>query len=298
MPDNPANTTLHITNGDCAGDCLIKSGLPGTVLAWRDILYEGPRNPGWPSDKTLEDRAQFLQQATGGGLSQQTILDDLNRQYHRLRTATEYQQVLLWFDACLFDQSMLAHLLTCLQHLEVPQVELLCIDAFPGITPFDGLGQLTPEQLVSHYPQCQPLTPKQYQFAQVVDRAFALQDQTALLELSALDHPPIPWVPAAVSRWLQEQPSPDTGLGRLQQLALDAINHGHQQPGDIFRAVATADSHPQYWGDTTLWAKINSLADHQPPMITIAGPGPRLPLWHSDLDLKQFKISPRPQPAA
>jgi hypothetical protein len=32
---------LHITNGDSAGGSLIVSCLPGEVLAWADVLYEG-----------------------------------------------------------------------------------------------------------------------------------------------------------------------------------------------------------------------------------------------------------------
>ena len=61
-------------------------------------------------------------------------------------------------------------------------------------------------------------------------------------------------------------------------------------PGDIFREVATKDILPQYWGDTTLWAKINGLADRNPPLIKINGPAERLPQWKSALDLKLFMV--------
>ena len=46
--------TLHITSGDCAGDSLAKSGISGEVFIWHDILYDGPRNPGWPDDDILD----------------------------------------------------------------------------------------------------------------------------------------------------------------------------------------------------------------------------------------------------
>ncbi len=32
---------LHITNGDAAGLKLQRAGVPGIVLAWRDVLHEG-----------------------------------------------------------------------------------------------------------------------------------------------------------------------------------------------------------------------------------------------------------------
>lgn len=38
---------------------------------------------------------------------------------------------------------------------------MICINAFPGVTPFYGLGQLTPAQLVSLSPDRQPVTTEQ-----------------------------------------------------------------------------------------------------------------------------------------
>lgn len=166
----------------------------------------------------------------------------------------------------------------------------MCIDNFPGIEPFNGLGQLTPPQLASLYHQRQPVTDEQFQFAKVVDEAFATQDSSMLAELSHRIDPPLPWIPAAVTRWLQERPDPATGLGRLESLALKAIRSGLVRPTEIFSFVAAADTPPQYWGDTTLWAKINTLANRTPPLVQIEGPRDRLPQWQSDLDLAQFKI--------
>ena len=104
--------TLHITSGDSAGGSLAKAGLPGTVLVWHDIMYDGPRNAGWPDEDTLNARAAFLQEATAGGLDKQCVLETLRNQYQRLAEAATQEHIVLWFDACLFDQSMLAHILT------------------------------------------------------------------------------------------------------------------------------------------------------------------------------------------
>ena len=81
-----------------------------------------------------------------------------------------------------------------------------------------------------------------------------------------------------------------TGLGRLESLALEAVQSGCEKPGDIFSAVAAADTPPQYWGDITLWAKINALADRDPPLVRIDGPLPRLPQWAGVADLNRFRI--------
>ena len=56
---------FHITNGDSAGGSLSKAGLPGEVFVWHDILYDGPRNPGWPDEDALNARAEFLAKDRG-----------------------------------------------------------------------------------------------------------------------------------------------------------------------------------------------------------------------------------------
>lgn len=284
------NKILHITSGDIAGAGLAKAKLAGEVFVWHDILYDGPREPGWPGDDTLHARALFLEELTGGGLHRERILKTMHDQYQRLATAGFYERIVLWFDACLFDQSMLAHVLTCLYYQGLRQAELLCVDDFPGIEPFNGLGQLQPEQLASLYNRRSPVTDEQFEFAASVDKAFATQDTALLNDLAAMIEPPLPWVPAAVTRWLLERPDPATGLGRLESLALAAIRADCETPGKIFASVAAADTPPQFWGDITLWAKINGLADRVPPLVEIKGPMARLPQWESPVPLKEFRI--------
>jgi hypothetical protein len=283
---------LHITNGDAAGHLLSAADLTGEVLVWRDILYDGPRTPGWPDDEALTRRAAFLSEATGGGLEHQEILSGLRRQYRRLTSLAPDDPVVLWFDACLFDQSMLVHILTCLRHTGHRATELVCIDAYPGIVPFNGLGQLAADQLAACYPRRRPVSDAQFRYAETTDRAFASRDMEALSRLSRQTDAPLPWIPAAATRWLQEQPDPHTGLGRLEFLTLEAVRAGHRTPGEIFSAVAAADTPPQYWGDTTLWAVINRLADRTPPLVTIAGPATRLPQWNPGETLRRFTIGP------
>ncbi|WP_022667158.1 DUF1835 domain-containing protein [Desulfospira joergensenii] len=281
---------FHITSGDIAGQSLSKAGLPGEVFVWHDILYDGPRQPGWPDENGLNARALFLEEYTAGGLAKDLILETFHDQYHRLAQAASYDRIVLWFDACLFDQSMLAHILMCLSRKKIRNVELLCVDSFPGIEPFHGLGQLQPEQLASLYDCRRSVSNEQFEFAALVDKAFAARDIALLSELSKMDAPSLPWIPAAVARWIEEQPDAITGLGRLEHLALEAIRSGCRTPDNIFRSVALADTPPQYWGDTTLWAKINDLADRVPPLVKIEGPGDRLPQWESSVPLANFSI--------
>lgn len=286
------NDTLHITSGDCAGGSLAKSGVLGEVFVWHDVLYTGPRKPGWPDDATLKARARFLEDSTAGGLDRKLVLNTLKRQYRKLADAAAYDRIVLWFDACLFDQSMLVHILTCLRHKDIRNAELLCIDALPGIVPFNGLGQLKPSQMASLQGKSRLVTDAQFRFAEIVDEAFATQNPALLSGLARRTNAPLTWVPAAVARWLQERPDAKTGLGRLEHLALQAIRSGCKTPCEIYSAVAKADSTPQFWGDTTLWKKINALADRKPPLVRIEGPAKRLPQWAGKHDPNEFTVMP------
>ena len=283
------NPILHITTGDIAGSSLVKSGISGEVFVWHDVLYDGFRKPGWPDGDTLRSRARFLEEVTAGGLSREYILDTLKAQYLKLESK-DYEGLVLWTDACLFDQSMLTHILACLRALGNQEAELICVDSFPGIEPFHGLGQLGPEQFASVYDRRRTVTDDQFRFAEHVDKAFALQDMTAFAELSERRDAPLPWIPAAVQRWLREQPDPATGLGRLEQLALAAIRSGCRSPAEILAHVSAKDTPPQFWGDITLWAKINALSDRK--LVRIEGPAERLPQWEGIADLELFRAYP------
>ncbi len=291
MRHEPRGRTLHITSGDCAGARLDASSVDGDVFVWHDILYDGPRAPGWPDDEALAARARFLSRATGGGLAEPYVLRTLRDQYRRLAALPGGRPVVLWFDACLFDQAMLAHILACLALRGRDEAELLVVDAFDGVEPYHGLGQLTPAQLASVYPDRAFVTPAQWRFARTVDRAFALQDAGLLADLARTQAAPLPWAPAAAARWLQERPDPRTGLGRLETLALTAVRAGCERLGDICQAVDAAETPPRFWGDTTLWAKINALADRDPPLVRIRGPADRLPQWQGQADPERFRVT-------
>jgi hypothetical protein len=270
---------LHVTSGDIAGKSLETSGVCGDVLVWHDILYDGPRKPGWPDEQTLEARARFIETQTGGDLPFAGILETFRHQYEKLAEAATQSRIILWFDACLFDQSMLAHILTCLKKCHATNTELICVELFPGIDPFHGLGQLSPEQFVPLLETSRTVTEEQFSFAVEADRSFATQDKSRLNNLAQMRDAPLRPIPAAAARWLLEQPDPETGLGRLEALALTAIRNGNHTPREIFKAVAIAETPPQYWGDTTLWAKINGLAERNPPLVRIEGPNGKLPQW-------------------
>lgn len=229
---------------------------------------------------------------TGGGLPRELIFETLSAQYEKLAGAESYDAITLWFDGCLLDQSMLCHILTCMRIKSLETVKLICVGEFPGIEPFDGLGQLSPEQLASIYDRRQNVTKGQFDFAERVERAFALQDLSELIILAGLRRAPLPWGPSAAARWLQEQPDEATGMGQLEKLALQAVRSGLRTPREIFIYSKAHDTHPVFWGDMTLWTKINNLATRIPPLVKLKGPIPFLPRWNDIETLRSFRVYP------
>ena len=139
---------LHITNGDVAANLLKTGGLDGDVLAWRDPMHHGPFAAGLDLEAASDARARYL-----AGPSD--ALDDVARNFRlrneHLRAASRYRDVILWFEHDLSDQLQLLQLLDWFAEatLAATQLSMICIDCFPSIEPFRGLGQLNADQMAS-----------------------------------------------------------------------------------------------------------------------------------------------------
>ena len=87
---------LHIVSGDIAADLLRASGLPGAVVGWRDSAAVGPSPSGLSFADYRALRAAFR------GVPPASFQDvDL------LAALPPGEEVVLWFDACPYDQTIL-----------------------------------------------------------------------------------------------------------------------------------------------------------------------------------------------
>ena len=139
--------SLHITNGDSAAHIMATAGIKGVILPWRDILHDGPVPAGLDLDELAGVRAAFLDQPVITG--RQEILQSFHDRDQTLQGATGFEAVTLWFEHDLVDQLQILQLLHWFSGADLPHTRLsmLCIDAFPGIEPFYGLGQLDAAQM-------------------------------------------------------------------------------------------------------------------------------------------------------
>jgi hypothetical protein len=266
-----------MTNGDSTVARLAQAQLPGQIIAWNDVLHEGPT----PIDLSLEQlrdvRAQFL--ASRGWAPYADVLADFASRDTTLAQFQAYDEVVLWFEHDLYDQLQLIQLLDWFAqrpHGDTT-LSLICIGAFPGVEPFHGLGQLSSDQLRARYPGRQRVTEAELRLGSAAWKAFCAPDPTAIEAVISGDTSVLPFLKAALMRHLEQFPALDTGLSRTERQILELVGTGIQQPIDLFLADQRREEHP-FMGDTTFWWYVQDLGAGPQPLLTRAdGCGLRLP---------------------
>ncbi len=286
---------LHIQVGDSSAQSLRASRVPGEVTVWADLLHEGPTPAGLSAHAWREVRAQYLA-SLAGQTGVDAIRQWLERQDTALAQAAAHEEVVIWVDACLYDQLILCYLLTGLATgaWSAPRVSLIAVGAFPGKERFLGLGELSPEELSSLFPDRQPVTAQQVALADRSWTAICAPDPTAILTVQRGDTAVLPYLGDALLRHLEQFPDVDGGLSRLQREILEAVDAGATDAPALFCAVSAKESRP-FFGDTTLWQEVESLAQAPVPLLERQGPGP-LPHFDepspADMAAWHFRLTP------
>jgi Domain of unknown function (DUF1835) len=256
---------LHITNGDSAAGSLRVSGLPGVVLAWRDILHDGPVPAGLTLDELRPVRARYIAEQRWGAYD--AVLADFTQRDATLKDANAEDQIVLWFEHDLYDQLQLLQLLDWFaEHPLQGKLSLLCIGAHPDFADFSGLGQLTPAQLAALFPQRHAVTEAELALGRAAWTAFRAPDPTAIERLLDSDTSALLYLRAALERHLEEYPDAHSGLARSEQNILRAIADGEERPHYIYRASQVPEE-AVYLGDWPVWARLTMLAEGPTPLV-------------------------------
>jgi hypothetical protein len=267
---------LHITNGDCAANTL-RTFLTDRVLVTCDVLHEGPA-PRVDGAKWYDTRARFLDD--GFGARHDDIRAGLERFDRMISDAPADQEVILWFEHDLYDQLLLIQTLDVLGRagrdsavasgVSRTNTSLICIDRFPGVERFIGLGQLNTEQLASLYPTRQPVTPEQFALASEAWSAFRSDDPRELLAVKVRLNAdaPLPFLADAIHRLFEEYPSTANGLSRSAAAALRALESGPLTGRALFPATQADEPRP-FMGDSCLFDIVDRLGAARVPLVAI-----------------------------
>ncbi len=221
-----SNETLHVTNGDGALYLLKKAGIPGTHLAWRDALNEGPVPAGLTLEKASGLRARYLAERGYGNPIK--LIHDFERRDVQLRRAREFQEVVLWFEHDLYDQLQLLQILTTLEELELEagQVAVVQADHY--------LASMTVDEIPPLFRKRRTATAAIFKSARRSWERFTSSSPAELYAAANEDAIGLPFLRTAIRRLCEEYPWTRDGLSRSQRQALEAVARGPASPDELF----------------------------------------------------------------
>jgi hypothetical protein len=260
--------SLHVTNGDSAAGTLLEMSLVERVLPWRDVLHEGPV-PAVADDELRRIRAAFLaEDAPEDATSIERWLEERDRNL----TAGAAGELVLWFEADLYDQLQLIQVLARLAELRVDpaRITLICIGEHLGIAHFGGLGELDAEQLerVAGVAAA-PVSEGALDLARAAWAAFRADQPGGLGTIARTQDPVLRFLGEAFDRLSREYPSTRDGLSLSERRILAAVDGGASTADAVFAAVGAREARP-YLGDTYCFRMIDRLANARTPLLVVS----------------------------
>jgi hypothetical protein len=146
-------------------------------------------------------------------------------------------------------------------------VSLVCIASFPGYPRFKGLGGLTPDALASLLETRQRVSEAQSSLAAVAWQAFRKATPDALDGLRQSDTSALPYLAAAVARFLQEYPWTTDGLSRTERRLLELADVSSISLSAAFPRMHDGED-AYYITDTSMAALAEHLSRSSPPLLT------------------------------
>lgn len=286
-------STLHIRCGSDIREGLARAGYRGDFLAFTDPVCQGPVVD---DERYLARRRDFIAMHYGG--HRDDIEARLTGQYDALANAhRNYERVVLWFEHDSFDQLILARVLGRLAQAGLPEiVSLICINAYPGVRPFHGLGQLSPAQLASLWAQREAVGRAHLDLANTIWQALCSDNPALLCDVLATHESPIPFLPAALRRHLQELPWLDSGLALTEKLILESLRVNPATAGHVFGDLQRNREPLPFLGDLMFWPYLRRLAGGDLPAVAMSNDDARPPhenhceLTRYGIDLLEGKL--------
>ena len=260
---------LHVANGTATTDLIQAAGIPGRVSIWADPLYEGPVPGGLSDLELLDERARYLAGPVATSYSDE--VKGLQRWRDEVDTVASYDELVLWYEHDLFDQLNLIQLLSWLKSRLPPTstVSLVEIGSFPGRPAFKGLGELTPPDIASLLETRQPVSNERYELAARAWTAFRQSTPEAVDELRQQDNNAMPFLSAALKRFLQEYPWATDGLSRCERRLLTIAASGPVDLRTVFVPMHEGET-AYYITDLSFLGLLRDFSRCTPPLISVA----------------------------
>ncbi len=232
--------------------------MPGTHVAWRDALNEGPVPAGLSLEKTSALRARYLAERGYGNPIK--LIHDFERRDEQIRRAADFDEVVLWFEHDLFDQLQVLQVLTSLEELELEpgRISVVQSDHY--------LANMTVDEIVPLFAKRRTATPAIFKSARRTWERFTSESPTDLYAAAGEDAIGLPYLRSAFRRLCEEYPWKRDGLSRSERQALYAVAQGPGRPEDLFaRAQAREESY--FLGERVFARMLQDLAAGESALV-------------------------------
>ena len=250
---------LNITNGDSAVGSLNDAGIEGKIIAWRDVLHEGPVDSSLPLEELSKQRARFIAGNNWAEFSH--VSGDFVERDRMIQHLDYFEEVVLWFEDDLYDQLQLIQLLDFFSNgtAQSKRLSLIVVDGY--------IPPLTAEELRQLDAERPAVTPEQLALARRAWSDFGSNDPTRIERLLQESTSALPYLARALTRHLEEFPSTVNGLSRSEREALTAIEEGHVTPVAAFMEVARTQE-SIFLGDLVFFSYLERLSGRDNPLVT------------------------------
>ncbi|MDB5014151.1 MAG: hypothetical protein JWQ25_2353 [Daejeonella sp.] len=235
---------LHILNGDATFFKFQKTGLPGDVIVWREVLSEGPVDKIDTYHDFFYNRSKWIKSTYNSEPSEyhRKVIYEFNR----IKNCTQYDEVILWFEFDLFCQINLIFLLDYLnkRNLDNTVISLVCPDSHPNYLDFRGIGQLKPEELAELILDKVTLTQSDLALASKAWLAYAKGEKEEIEELLNFPFGQLEKLRPALQAHLHRFPDEETGLNSIENLLISITNSGITSRSEIYN---------EFWKTTAIY---------------------------------------------
>lgn len=248
---------LIVTNGDAAIARLREGGIKDDILAWRDVLHEGPVPAEERLERLSQIRAAFI--ARNFGIPHDEVALSFAERDSDIRTHSDYERVEIWVEHDLYDQLQLLQILNFFAE-EGRSEGIYLVQASDYLGTLDGHAVGTLET------QAAEVTAPQFALACSAWHAFTSPDPSHLVEIAQEDTGALPFLKPALRRLLAEFPDPVHGLSLTEERLLRRLETGPATASQLFRDVG-AQEEARFMGDASFFGRINDLAFVNEPLV-------------------------------
>ena len=233
---------LHVFNGDFALDVWKKCGFIGNTLVWKEIYLEGPLPETDDLHRFRTARAEYLSHfAELSDIDISRLYKHLQRMDDAILSLPENASLMLWFDSCIFDQTILMRILYLLNSRKngLPEIFLYCCKG----------NCLSSDDFERGAKEKTHLTRLDLETAAKAWLAFQSHDAERMKQLlreEEFQH--LPQMKTALERCMEEIPD-ENGLSRTQRQMLQLISRGASSFVEIFKGLDSFEELP-FLGDT------------------------------------------------